>query len=182
MTSSPLSFTRPARSHRWRVGWSEVGARPPGRLLRLVFKAPVALYRAHLGWLLGDRFILLTHTGRNTGRARCTVIEVVAYDRSIPEVVVIAAWGEHAQWVRNLKAAPAIGVQLGRVRWLHPEHRFMEPAQAVDAIAAYRSRHPFAARMLARLLGWPRDTDDPAYERFVQTLCAVSFRPASVQR
>jgi hypothetical protein len=36
----------------------------------------------------------------------------VAYDHSIPEVVVIAARGEHAQWVRNLKAAPAILVVL----------------------------------------------------------------------
>jgi deazaflavin-dependent oxidoreductase (nitroreductase family) len=161
------------------MGRSEVSARPPGRLLRLVFKAPVALYRLHLGWLLGNRFILLTHTGRKTGQARFTVIEVVAHDRSIPEVVVIAAWGERAQWVRNLKAAPATGVQLGRVRWSHPEHRFMEPAQAADVIAAYRSRHPFAAKVLARLLGWPQDTDAPAYERFVQTLCAVAFRRVS---
>jgi deazaflavin-dependent oxidoreductase (nitroreductase family) len=86
----------------------------------LVFEAPVALYRLHLGWLLGNRFVLLMHTGRKAGRARFTVIEVVAYDRSIPEVVVIAAWGAHAQRVRNLKAAPAIGVQLGRVRWCIP--------------------------------------------------------------
>jgi len=156
-----------------------VSARPPGRLLRLVFKAPVVLYRLHLGWLLGERFILLTHTGRQTGRARMTVIEVVAHDRSIPEVVVIAAWGERAQWVRNLEVAPAVSVQFGQVCWSHPEHRFLEPAQAAQTVAAYRSEHPFAARVLARLLGWPRDTGDPKYERFVQTLCAVAFRPAT---
>jgi hypothetical protein len=110
-----------------------------------------------------------------------TVIEVVAYDRLIPEVMVIAAWGERARWVCNLEAAPAISVQLGRARWSHPEHRFLEPVQAAEAIGVYRSRHSFAARVLARLLGWPRDTDDPAYERFVQTLCAVAFRPAAAR-
>jgi deazaflavin-dependent oxidoreductase (nitroreductase family) len=157
-----------------------MSARPPGRLLRLVFKAPIMLYRLHLGWLLGNRFILLTHTGRTTGRARRTVVEVVAYDRSIPEVVVIAAWGDRAQWVRNLKAHPAISVQLGRVRWSHPEHRFPGPAQTAAAIAGYRSRHPFAARVLARLLGWPQDVDDPGYQRFMRTLCAVALRPAAV--
>jgi deazaflavin-dependent oxidoreductase (nitroreductase family) len=157
-----------------------MSVRPPGRLLRLVFKAPVVLYRLHLGWLLGERFILLTHTGCTTGRTRRTVIEVVAYDRSIPEVVVIAAWGDRAQWVRNLNAHPVVSVQLGRVRWSHPEHRFLEPAQAAEVIAAYRSRHPFAARALARLLGWPQDVDDPGYQRFVRTLCAVALRPAAV--
>jgi deazaflavin-dependent oxidoreductase (nitroreductase family) len=75
---------------------------PPSRLLRLFFKAPIVLYRLRMGWLLRSRFLLLTHTGRRTGQTRLTVLEVVSYDRSIPEVVVIAAWGERAQWVRNL--------------------------------------------------------------------------------
>lgn len=42
----------------------------PGRILRLAFKAPLVLYRLWLGWLLGERFVLLTHIGRRTGRTR----------------------------------------------------------------------------------------------------------------
>jgi len=37
-------------------------ARPHG-LLRSGFKLPIALYRAHLGWLLGHRILLLTPPG-----------------------------------------------------------------------------------------------------------------------
>lgn len=153
--------------------------RSPGLILRLAFKAPMVLYRLRLGWLLGERFILLTHTGRRTGRARSTVLEVVAHDRSIPEVVVIAAWGQRAQWVRNLQAALAVSVQIGRARWQHPEHRILEPAQAAETIAAYRREHPFAAKTIARLLGWPLDESGPAYDEFVRTFCAVAFRPGA---
>jgi len=38
----------------------------PRGLVRLAFRAPIWLYRAHLGWLLGYRFVLLTHTGRKS--------------------------------------------------------------------------------------------------------------------
>lgn len=70
---------------------SAVARRPPSRLLRLLFKAPIALYRLRMGRCLGGRFVLLTHTGRRTGRTHQAVLEVVSYDRSIPEAIVIAA-------------------------------------------------------------------------------------------
>lgn len=158
----------------------EMSARPPSRLLRLLFKAPIVLYRLRMGWLLGSRFLLLTHTGRRTGRTRQTVIEVVSYDRSIPEAIVIAAWGERAQWVRNLGAAPAISVQIGRVHWTAPDHRILDPKQATEAIAAYRREHPLAARLIGKLLDWTLDSTDPAYEQFVQTRCGVAFRPSTL--
>jgi deazaflavin-dependent oxidoreductase (nitroreductase family) len=155
-----------------------MSSRRPSRLLRLLFRAPIMLYRVRMGWLLGGRFLLLTNMGRKTGKARRTVIEVVVRDRSVPEVAVIAAWGEHAQWVRNLKAAPAISIQIGRIKWSEPEHRFLDPTQATELMDTYRREHPYAARALARLLGWPTDTNDPGYEQFARTLCAVAFRPA----
>ena len=42
-----------------------------------LFRAPVYLYRWHLGWMLGHRLLLLTHIGRRTGLRRQTVLEVV---------------------------------------------------------------------------------------------------------
>ena len=43
---------------------------PPGKALRLGLRLPIWLYRLHLSWLLGERFLLLTHTGRNSGLPR----------------------------------------------------------------------------------------------------------------
>lgn len=157
-----------------------IARNPPSRVLRLFFKAPIVLYRLRMDWLLGSRFLLLTHTGRRTGQTRLTVLEVVSYDRSIPEAIVTAAWGERAQWVRNLQAAPATRVQIGRAHWPEPDHYILDVEQTAEVIATYRREHPLAARLIGNLLGWPLDTTGSAHEQFVHTLCAVAFRPSTL--
>ena len=47
------------------------------RLGRALVRAPIWLYRLGLGGLLGRRFLLLTYTGRKSGRPRQVVLEVV---------------------------------------------------------------------------------------------------------
>jgi hypothetical protein len=42
----------------------------PHGLTRLAFRLPIWLYRLRLGWLLGDRLLLLTHIGRTSGQRR----------------------------------------------------------------------------------------------------------------
>ncbi len=54
-----------------------------------LFRIPVYLYRWRSGWLFRHRLLLLTHTGRRTGRRRQTVLEVVEYRKEGPEVVVV---------------------------------------------------------------------------------------------
>ena len=70
-------------------------SRPAG-ILRLVFRLPTYLYRYRFGWLLGHRFLLLTHRGRKTGRVHQTVLEVIAYDSATRESIVLSGWGERA--------------------------------------------------------------------------------------
>ena len=50
---------------------------PPTGVSRWLFRMPIGLYRLRLGWLLGDRFLLLHHTGRKSGLPRQAVVEVV---------------------------------------------------------------------------------------------------------
>jgi hypothetical protein len=52
----------------------------PRGLARLAFRLPIWLYHLRLGWLLGDRVLLLTHIGRKSGLPRQAVIEVVRHD------------------------------------------------------------------------------------------------------
>jgi hypothetical protein len=82
--------------------------------------------------------------------------------------------------VRNLGVAPAVSVQIGRVHWTAPEYRILEPEQTAEVIAAYRQKHPLAARLIGKLLGWPLDATGSVYEQFVQTLCTVAFRRSTL--
>ncbi len=50
------------------------------RVLRLAFRPPIYLYAFGLGKVLGHRFLLFVHRGRNSGLLRETVLEVVRYD------------------------------------------------------------------------------------------------------
>jgi deazaflavin-dependent oxidoreductase (nitroreductase family) len=151
--------------------------RPPGRLMGAALRAPTLLYRAHLGWLLGSRFLCIVHRGRRTGRVRRTVVEVVAFDRERQEALVAAGWGRGAQWYRNLEAAPALEVAIGRRRWRQPRQRFLGEDERAPALARYEEAHPRAAAELARVLGDSEARGDTLAEMAAR-LPMVAFSPA----
>ena len=86
--------------------------RPHG-LLRLFLRFPILLYRLGLGWLFGDRLVLLTHIGRNSGRKRQVVIETVPMDRATNTLYILSGWGEQSDWVLNILNTPEVVIQLG---------------------------------------------------------------------
>jgi len=51
-----------------------------------LFKLPLLLYRLRLGWLLGKRFMLLTHVGRRSGKVRRTILAVLRFDETTKEI------------------------------------------------------------------------------------------------
>jgi deazaflavin-dependent oxidoreductase (nitroreductase family) len=126
----------------------------PTGTVRLVFRLPAFLYSANLGWVLGHRFLLLTHRGRRSGRARRTVLEVIRYDPVTRESLVLSAWGEDSDWYRNLRAVPAMEVRTGGGRYA-PAQWFLDPEEVCGALAYYELRHPFFFRLVSRMLGSP---------------------------
>lgn len=155
--------------------------RVPGRHLRRILTAPARLYDWRLGWLLGHRFLRLTHTGRRTGRVYHTVLEVVGTDPAADEVVVMAGLGTRADWYRNITARPALEIAIGRRRFV-PAHRVLGDTEAAMVLAAYEQRNRFAAPLvrvvLSRLVGWRYDATSRARARLVRELPLIAFRPA----
>jgi deazaflavin-dependent oxidoreductase (nitroreductase family) len=149
----------------------------PKGLLRFLLRTPIWLYRARLGWLTGTRLLYLAHRGRKSGARREVVVETVRYDRTVPEVVVIAAWGKDPDWYKNLLAAPAIEVRLGTHRWPEPEHRFLDAAETQTTLLAYQRAHPHAWKRLAPLLGFPADPHDPTWPDVAAGVHAIAFNP-----
>jgi len=128
--------------------------------------------------VLGDRFLCVTHRGRRTGRTRHTVLEVVRFDRAAPEATVIAGWGRSAHWYRNLEAAPAEEVVIGRRRWRRPRHRFLDEPERVAVLRSYVEDYPRAARVLGRVFGFST-IDERAIARIAERTRAVAFSPAA---
>ena len=42
--------------------------KPPTGISRLLFRAPIWLYDLNLGWIMGNRFLKITHIGRVSGK------------------------------------------------------------------------------------------------------------------
>jgi len=151
--------------------------RKPRGLLRFLLRTPIWLYRAGLGGLFGHRLVYLANRGRRTGARREVVVEVVRDDPAVPEVVVVAAWGGTPDWYRNLRAAPAIEIRLGRQRWPEPDHRDLDADEVRRTLLAYQRAHPRAWKRLAPLLGFPAEQTDPRWPEVAATVHAVAFTP-----
>ena len=153
---------------------------PPGGMLRALLGLPVQLYHAHLGVLLGRRFLLLVHTGRRTGIKRETVLEVIRYDPVAREAVVAAGWGRRTGWLHNVEAGLAREVWIGRERFV-PAYRVLAPDEAERLFADYERRSrlgaPLVRAVISRLVGWRYDGTQASRRRVVEQLPLVGFRP-----
>lgn len=150
---------------------------PERGVLRLLTRAPIWLYRAHLGWLLGDRVLMLTHTGRKSGLRRQTVLEVVRHDRATDTYVIAAGWGERADWLRNVEQRPEVMIDSGRHRIEARAERLSIEA-AEDELRDYARRHPRGFRTLARLIiGQRVRASDADYGAFARGIPMVALRP-----
>ena len=151
--------------------------RQPGRLALAILRLPLPLYRRGWGWLLGHEFLLLVHVGRKTGRRFETAAMVLTYDPDTRDAVICAAWGPNTDWVRNLRARPALEVRIGRESFV-PEHRFLTDDESFAVAVGFRRRHPWRLRVISRVLGWGDLRTDAAARVFVRTRPFVSLRPA----
>lgn len=122
------------------LGSWDFRTRPTG-LWRRVLWAPVHLFRWHLGFLFGDRFVLIGHLGRRSGTQHQVVVEVVDHDLGAGEYVVCSGTGPAADWYRNLCAAPAPRIQVGSRAW-RPAQRLLDRQEAAECFRRYEAAHP----------------------------------------
>ena len=116
-------------------------------------RLPRPLYRHGWGRLLGHTFLLIAHEGRKTGKRHETVAMALTYDPETREVVVCSAWGPNTEWIRNLRAHPALEIQIGRESVcaeaaLPLRGRGRRRRTRVPAHASWR------LRLFATILGW----------------------------
>lgn len=149
----------------------------PGRAALRFMRLPRPVYRRGWGRLLGHTFLLITHEGRRTGLRHETVVMALTYDPETREAVVCSAWGPHTEWMRNLRARPALRIQIGDESYV-PEQRFLSEEEAVAVALEFRKRHPWRLRLFATVLGWGDLGRDECVRELVRDRPFVAFRPS----
>jgi deazaflavin-dependent oxidoreductase (nitroreductase family) len=149
---------------------------PPRGFARLLWRAPIFLYQVGLGGLLGERFLLLNHTGRKSGSPRQAVLEVVSHHPETGAYIVASGFGKKADWYQNVIAKPEVSIQVGK-RTLKVQATELSAAQAVEVLLDYNRRHPAALRTLAGILGYQTDGSLADVHFFATVIPIVSFTP-----
>ena len=159
----------------------------PGPVLRWFSRAPYLLYRTHLGWLMGRRFLMLTTVGRKTGAMRRSTLEVVARsdgaDASAPPTLwVFATRGRRTDWYANAIASGEATVDWMSRRFAVRAHA-LEVKERSDLLAEYRRRHPRAAVLLGKgMLGTEYADDAATLRTLAGELRALRLEPAATGR
>ncbi len=154
--------------------------RRPGRLALAAFRLPLVLYRRRWGWLLGRTFMLLVHAGRKTGQPHLMTAMVMHYDPITREVIIFSGWGPKSDWVRNIRARPALRVDVGRDSYT-PQHRFLSEDESVAVASDFVRSHPYRVRLATRILDWPDLRSEAALHEFVRTHPFVALRPKDTE-
>lgn len=119
----------------------------PRGITKWLMKLPILLYRFGLGTLIGEHILILTTTGRKSGKPRLTAIE----HRRFREVhYIFSAWGLRADWFRNIRKNPHVHVWAGR-RQFEGMAEVLDEAEKRKALQVLLSR--FNLRVIHRLLG-----------------------------
>lgn len=144
---------------------------------RILLRLPIWLYHVHLGWLLGNRFLLLTHIGRRSGRPRQTVLEVIRHDPATDNHVIASGWGERADWLLNIQQAPNVGITVWGRRLAMVAER-LASEEAATEFSHYARRHPIVFRHLAPFLfGQPIHGTAEDMRRLARSCPVVALRP-----
>jgi deazaflavin-dependent oxidoreductase (nitroreductase family) len=154
--------------------------RKPGRLALWFMRLPRPLYHRGWGRLLGHTFLLIAHQGRKTGLRRETVAMALTYDPETQEAVVCSAWGPNTEWIRNLRAHPALQVKIGRENYI-PSQRFLSEDEAVAVALEFQEHHPWRLRLFSTILGWGELDSEAAVRELVRSRPFVAFRPAHAE-
>ncbi len=114
---------------------------------RALVRAPIGVYRAGLGFLLGTRMLMIEHIGRRSGARRYVVLEVVDHPAR-DEYVIVSGFGTTSQWYRNIAAHSEIRIWTGLRRGLPATATPMTDQESATALEHYIQHHPRAWKNL----------------------------------
>ena len=141
------------------------------RVLRL---PPRLWYALGLGPIMGRLVLLLTTTGRNTGRQHVTPLQ---YQEEDDVIYVAAARGPKADWFRNITANPNVEVQVKARRFCGLAEPIIDPGRIADFLELRLRLHPRLVGMMLRSDGMPTRPSRAQLEQYAAQIALVAIRP-----
>lgn len=133
------------------------------------------LYAVGLGPLIGKIILLLTTTGRKSGRKRVTPLQ---YEQIGNDYYLGAARGLKADWVRNIQSNPGVEVRVGRKHFQGTAEIVTDASRFADFLEVRLERHPrLIGLIMEKAHGLPRRPSRPQLERLAEKEALVIVHP-----
>ena len=152
---------------------------PPTGIRAIPWRLPIWLYRLRLGWLLGHRALLLTHTGRISGKRRHAVLEVIKYDDINNLHYVASGFGKKSNWYRNIKKTPLVTIQSGGNQFA-VKAVFLPTDEGLRILLGYQEKYPNAIKNLARIIGYQMGESETEIQDFLRQIPIIAFEPTTM--
>ncbi len=152
---------------------------PPRGLKSIPWRMPIWFYRLGFGWMLGSRMLLLSHTGRKSGKIRQTVLEIIHYSPENHSYYVVSGFGTRSHWYQNIKQDPRVTIQVGSNRIKAAAER-LKPNEAENIFLDYTQDNPQSIRLLAKLLGYDIVHTPEGYRAFGREIPLIRLTPMRV--
>jgi deazaflavin-dependent oxidoreductase (nitroreductase family) len=149
-------------------------ANAPEFLLRLIHYPPQIAYAAGLGPLIGRLVLLLTTTGRKSGKPRVVPLQ---YEEIEGKIYLGSSRGGRADWVRNIRADPKVRVRVGRRRFTGRAEIVTDAGRIADFLKVRMRRHPRMVGAMLRAEGISDIPDRRALEQYAGSLAMVVITP-----
>jgi deazaflavin-dependent oxidoreductase (nitroreductase family) len=146
----------------------------PSGLWKAFLDSPTWLFRWHLGFLFGNRFLMIEHRGRKSQKLYRTVIEVAGRNPNQGEWIVTSGTGPNADWYRNIKAGGVDAVWIGSSRRT-TDVRFLEAEESGDVFAKYEQEHAKTVAKLMDMMGVSYDGTDAGRIEMMPKIPMVAF-------
>ena len=146
----------------------------PLPLFRLMRQPPQLLYALGLGPLVGRLILLLTTTGRRSGRQRVTPLQ---YEEIEGLIYIGSARGQQADWFRNIQADTRVEVRVGARRFSALAEPVTDPSRIADFLQIRLDRHPKMVASMLRGEGLPARPERADLERYAAGLAMVVIHP-----
>lgn len=133
------------------------------------------LYAVGLGPIIGRIILLLTTTGRKSGKKRVTPMQ---YEAIGCDYYVGSARGLKADWVRNIQANPHVEVRVGSKHFQGTAEIVTEPCKFADFLEVRLERHPLIIGfIMQKAHGLPRHPNREQLEKLAEKEALVIVHP-----
>lgn len=151
---------------------------PPRGLKAIPWRLPIYLYRIGLGWILGNRFLLLRHIGRKSGKIRFAVLEIIHNLPEPEQYYVVSGFGTRSNWYQNIQQQKHVEIQVGNKRIPVLSHQ-LDPREGAEILAAYAQKNPGSLKALSNLMGYEIEFTPDGIKEFGRNIPVIQFSTAA---